>query len=56
MEQLISPLKMKEQLLDQLTTQIQDLERFVEFLQGLWFNILFASYAVECMNFVYYST
>jgi hypothetical protein len=32
--QLINPLKMKEQLVMQLKTQINDLERFVEFLQG----------------------
>jgi len=33
--QLINPLKMKEQLVTQLKTQISDLERFVEFLQGI---------------------
>ncbi|KAK6620145.1 hypothetical protein RUM44_006545 [Polyplax serrata] len=32
--QLVSPLKMKEQLVTQLKTQIVDLERFIEFLQG----------------------
>ena len=32
--QLVTPLKMKEQLVEQLTTQIDDLERFVNFLQG----------------------
>ncbi|GAB6018509.1 hypothetical protein CHUAL_000207 [Chamberlinius hualienensis] len=32
--QLISPVKMKEQLVSQLKTQITDLERFIEFLQG----------------------
>ena len=32
--QLINPLKMKEQLVTQLKTQITDLERFIEFLQG----------------------
>nr|CAG4648577.1 EOG090X03YR [Polyphemus pediculus] len=32
--QLVNPLKMKEQLVTQLKTQITDLERFIEFLQG----------------------
>ncbi|KAL1140179.1 hypothetical protein AAG570_000111 [Ranatra chinensis] len=32
--QLINPLRMKEQLVVQLKTQINDLERFIEFLQG----------------------
>ncbi|CAH0389190.1 unnamed protein product [Bemisia tabaci] len=32
--QLVNPLKMKEQLVVQLKTQISDLERFIEFLQG----------------------
>lgn len=32
--QIISPLKMKEQLVSQLKTQIADLEMFVQFLQG----------------------
>ncbi|XP_055623802.1 RUN domain-containing protein 1-like [Toxorhynchites rutilus septentrionalis] len=32
-EQLVNPLKMKEQLVAQLKTQIQDLERFIKFLQ-----------------------
>ncbi|XP_046407222.1 RUN domain-containing protein 1 isoform X2 [Ischnura elegans] len=32
--QLVNPLKMKEQLVTQLKTQISDLERFIEFLQG----------------------
>ncbi|XP_043247616.1 RUN domain-containing protein 1-like isoform X3 [Amphibalanus amphitrite] len=32
--QLINPLKMKEQLVNQLKTQVQDLERFISFLQG----------------------
>jgi len=32
--QLVNPLKMKEQLVGQLKTQITDLERFIEFLQG----------------------
>jgi RUN domain-containing protein 1 len=32
--QLVNPLKMKEQLVCQLKTQITDLERFIEFLQG----------------------
>ena len=33
-KQLVNPLKMKEQLVNQLKTQITDLERFIEFLQG----------------------
>nr|CAG4650872.1 EOG090X03YR [Simocephalus serrulatus] len=32
--QLVNPLKMKEQLVTQLKTQVTDLERFIEFLQG----------------------
>ena len=32
--QIVNPAKMKEKLVDHLQTQIQDLERFVEFLQG----------------------
>lgn len=32
--QLVNPVKMKEQLVAQLKTQISDLERFIEFLQG----------------------
>nr|CAG4649227.1 EOG090X03YR [Scapholeberis mucronata] len=32
--QLVNPLKMKEQLVTQLKTQVSDLERFIEFLQG----------------------
>ncbi|XP_071519900.1 RUN domain-containing protein 1-like isoform X2 [Panulirus ornatus] len=32
--ELVNPLKMKEQLVAQLQTQIVDLERFIEFLQG----------------------
>lgn len=32
--QLVNPLKMKEQLVIQLKTQIVDLERFIDFLQG----------------------
>nr|XP_045596477.1 RUN domain-containing protein 1-like isoform X2 [Procambarus clarkii] len=32
--ELVNPLKMKEQLVAQLQTQIIDLERFIEFLQG----------------------
>lgn len=32
--QIVSPLKMKEQLVGQLKTQIADLERFINYLQG----------------------
>ncbi|KAK2588504.1 hypothetical protein KPH14_001081 [Odynerus spinipes] len=32
--QIVSPLKMKEQLVSQLKTQITDLERFIHYLQG----------------------
>jgi hypothetical protein len=31
---MVSPMKMKEQLVDQLKTQIQDLERFIQYLHG----------------------
>uniref|UniRef100_A0A182QV59 RUN domain-containing protein n=1 Tax=Anopheles farauti TaxID=69004 RepID=A0A182QV59_9DIPT len=33
LDELVNPLKMKEQLVTQLKTQIQDLERFISFLQ-----------------------
>ncbi|XP_021004482.2 RUN domain-containing protein 1 [Parasteatoda tepidariorum] len=33
-KELVNPAKMKEQLVSQLKTQISDLERFIEFLQG----------------------
>ncbi len=32
--QIVNPLKMKSHLVDQLQTQITDLEMFIEFLQG----------------------
>jgi len=32
--QIVNPAKVKEKLVDQLKTQIIDLERFIEFLQG----------------------
>ena len=32
--QIVNPAKVKEKLVDQLKTQIVDLERFIEFLQG----------------------
>ncbi|KAL6424129.1 hypothetical protein ACFW04_009775 [Cataglyphis niger] len=32
--QIVSPLKMKEQLVSQLKTQVADLERFINYLQG----------------------
>jgi hypothetical protein len=32
--QIINPSKVKEQLVTQLKTQISDLERFIDFLQG----------------------
>ncbi|KRY43488.1 RUN domain-containing protein 1 [Trichinella spiralis] len=34
LKKLVNPIKVKEQLVQQLQTQIVDLERFVEFLQG----------------------
>lgn len=37
--QIVNPAKVKEKLVEQLKTQIVDLERFIEFLQGkvwLW--------------------
>ena len=33
--QIVNPAKVKEKLVDQLKTQINDLERFIDFLQGL---------------------
>lgn len=33
--QIINPIKTKEALVDQLKTQITDLERFIEFLHGM---------------------
>ena len=32
--QIVNPAKVKEKLVDKLKTQITDLERFIEFLQG----------------------
>lgn len=32
--QIVNPVKIKEQLVSQLKTQIADLERFIDFLQG----------------------
>jgi len=32
--QIVNPAKVKEKIIDQLKTQIVDLERFIEFLQG----------------------
>lgn len=32
--QIVNPVKVKEQLVGQLKTQIADLERFIDFLQG----------------------
>ena len=32
--QIVNPAKVKEKLVDQLKTQITDLERFIQFLQG----------------------
>ena len=32
--QIVNPAKVKEKLVDQLKTQIVDLERFIDFLQG----------------------
>lgn len=37
---LVNPAKMKEQLVGQLKTQISDLERFIEFLQGILFSAI----------------
>ncbi|XP_021962539.1 RUN domain-containing protein 1 isoform X2 [Folsomia candida] len=33
-DELVGPIKMKEQLVDQLKTQISDLERFIQYLHG----------------------
>lgn len=32
--QIVNPAKVKEKIIDQLKTQIVDLERFIDFLQG----------------------
>ena len=32
--QIVNPAKVKEKMVEQLKTQITDLERFIEFLQG----------------------
>ena len=43
--QIVNPAKVKEKLVDQLKTQIVDLERFIEFLQGIrWASSLFLSF------------
>ena len=40
--QIVNPAKVKEKLVDQLKTQIVDLERFIEFLQGKLLLIMVA--------------
>jgi hypothetical protein len=34
--QIVNPARVKEQLVDQLKTQIRDLEMFINFIQGRW--------------------
>lgn len=34
--QIVNPARVKEQLVDQLKTQIRDLEMFINFIQGTW--------------------
>ena len=38
--QIVNPAKVKEKMVDQLKTQITDLERFIEFLQGMFIRDL----------------
>ena len=33
---IVNPVKVKEKMVEQLKTQITDLERFIEFLQGIY--------------------
>ncbi len=51
--QIVNPARVKEQLVEQLKTQIRDLEMFINFIQGevcLWGSddvLLFLSYLVK---------
>lgn len=42
--QIVNPARVKEQLVDQLKTQIRDLEMFINFIQGGWKVLL------RCVN------
>jgi hypothetical protein len=55
--QIVNPAKVKEKMVEQLKTQIVDLERFIEFLQGnaccrdaalLLYDAVWHNYAVGC--------
>ena len=47
--QIVNPAKVKERMVDQLKTQISDLERFIEFLQGICSDARFQSSVVICV-------
>ena len=49
--QIVNPAKVKEKMVDQLKTQITDLERFIEFLQGMFIRDLLCISLKKC--FVY---
>ena len=48
--QIVNPAKVKERMVDQLKTQISDLERFIEFLQGICSDARFQSSVVICVG------
>ena len=48
--QIVNPAKVKERMVDQLKTQISDLERFIEFLQGICSDARFQFSVVICVG------
>lgn len=48
--QIVNPARVKEQLVEQLKTQIRDLEMFINFIQGeevcLWVNAVMLSFVI----------
>ena len=47
--QIVNPAKVKERMVDQLKTQISDLERFIEFLQGINNHLKTWNLSDECI-------
>lgn len=41
--QIVNPARVKEKLVEQLKTQIVDLERFIEFLQGVKLQLCYGA-------------
>lgn len=49
--QIVNPAKVKEKLVEQLKTQIVDLERFIQFLQGKCYKNSTAKFQIEITLF-----